>query len=195
MKKERGMSGALSNVASLLSSSLPLLCPSSPRQPPARGGERRPSGSRKSLSRVSSRQFREPQLRAPRDASGNSRCHSKDGKELVQWPEAPQRQGAKAWSHATGLGRLPETRGPGDLCPAQNCTTVICLASWGRERERICYTGDTSSDHRNLEKGYGVERSKFPAISHHLLSRSWRGCQQLRQIARTRNLPQPRDLE
>lgn len=63
-----------------------------------------------------------------------------------------------------GLGREPEARGPADLCPAQSCTTLSCLASEGRER--VCCTGDTVSDHRNLEKGYGVERSKFPAISH-----------------------------
>lgn len=49
-------------------------------------------------------------------------------------------------------------------------------------REGICYVRDSSSDHRNLEKGYGVKRSKFPAISHHLHGRSLRGCQELRQI-------------
>lgn len=130
MKKERGMSGVLKglhNVGSFVSSFPPV--PASP------GAERRPSGSRKSSSRVSSRQFWELQPWASRDASGNSRCHSKDGKELVQWPGAPQRQGAKAWSGAVGLGKLPETQGPGDLCPAQICTTLSCLGSWGREKE------------------------------------------------------------
>lgn len=48
-------------------------------------------------------------------------------------------------------------------------------------REGICYIRDSSSDHRNLEKGYGVKRSKFPAISHHLHGRNLRGCQELRQ--------------
>lgn len=47
-------------------------------------------------------------------------------------------------------------------------------------REGICYIRDSSSDHRNLEKGYGVKRSKFPAISHHLHGRNLRGCQELR---------------
>lgn len=140
MEKEGRMSGvlkALRNVASLLSSFLPLLGPSSPRTSPAPGGEQWPSGSRKSSSRVSSRQFWEPWPRGT--LQGILSAIPRMAKELVQWPEAPQRQGAKVWSCAMGLGRLPETQGPGDLCPAQNCITVSCLASWGRERKSLLH--------------------------------------------------------
>lgn len=52
MKKERGMSGELKglhNVASFPSSFLPSSASPPPMAPPAPGGERRPSGSRKKL--------------------------------------------------------------------------------------------------------------------------------------------------
>ena len=109
MKKERGASGELKglrNVASFLSSFLPLLCPSSPCAPPARGGERRPSGSRKSLSRVSSRQFRELRPRAPRDTSGNSRCHSKDGKRARPVTWGSPAAGGKSLELCHGTGKI-----------------------------------------------------------------------------------------
>lgn len=93
------MSGALKglhNMGSFLSSFPPV--PASP------GAERRPSGSRKSSSRVSSRQFWELQPWAPRDASGNSRCHSKDGKRArpVTWGSPAAGGKSLEWRHGSG---------------------------------------------------------------------------------------------
>lgn len=107
VKNESRTSGVLMGLhnaaSSLPSSFLPLLCL------PAPPSERRPGGSRKSSSRVSSRQFWEARPRAPRDASGNSRCHSKDGKRArpVSWGSPAA--GGKSLESRHGAGKI--TRG------------------------------------------------------------------------------------
>lgn len=59
-----------------------------------------------------------------------------------------------------GLGQLPEAQG---LEIYALLRSVLQAVVWlpGAERGRICYTRDTSSDHRNLEKGYGVKGQNF----------------------------------
>lgn len=109
MKKERGMSGELKglhNVASFPSSFLPSSASPPPVPPQPRGVSEGPAVLGKSSSRVSSRQFPEPWPRAPGDTSGNSRCHSKDGKSArpVTWgsPEA----GGKSLESRHGTGKI-----------------------------------------------------------------------------------------
>lgn len=81
----------------------------------------------------------------------------------------PSGRGQKFGVAPRGWEDYQRQKGPEDLCPSPELYYSMLFWLLGGARERICYTGDTKGDHRNLKKEYGVKRSKCPAISHHLL--------------------------